>query len=176
MGHARFGARGFFLSMVIRMSEPNRALASSRNASLLERRQRAVPRGVATATPFFIERAENAEIWDTDGRRYVDFASGIAVVNTGHRHPAVVEAVRRQLDRYTHSAFQVMAYEPYIELAEKLNAIVPVARPAKTILFSTGAEAVENAVKIARAATGRTAVIAFGGAFHGRTFMAMSLT
>jgi 4-aminobutyrate aminotransferase/(S)-3-amino-2-methylpropionate transaminase len=158
------------------MSEPSRAPGANRNASLVERRQRAVPRGVATATPFFIERAENAEIWDADGRRFVDFASGIAVVNTGHRHPDVVAAVQRQLERYTHAAFQVMAYEPYVELAERLNAIVPVARPAKTILFSTGAEAVENAVKIARAATGRSAVIAFGGAFHGRTFMAMSLT
>jgi 4-aminobutyrate aminotransferase/(S)-3-amino-2-methylpropionate transaminase len=162
--------------MVIRMSEPSRTPNSSRNARLIERRQRAVPRGVATATPFFIERAENAEIWDADGRRYVDFASGIAVVNTGHRHPAIVAAMQRQLERYTHSAFQVMAYEPYVELAERLNAIVPVPRPAKTILFSTGAEAVENTVKIARAATGRSAVIAFSGGFHGRTFMAMSLT
>ena len=158
------------------MSEANRPPGASRNASLLERRQRAIPRGIATATPFFIERAENAEIWDADGRRYIDFASGIAVLNTGHRHPKVVAAMQSQLGRYTHSAFQVMAYEPYVELAERLNAIAPVARPAKTILFSTGAEAIENAVKIARAATGRSAVIAFSGAFHGRTFMAMSLT
>ena len=154
----------------------NQPTDTKTNAALAERRGLAVPRGVVTATPFFIERAENAEIWDADGRRYIDFASGIAVLNTGHRHPTVIAAIQRQLERYTHSAFQVMAYEPYVELAERLNALAPVARPAKTILFSTGAEAVENAVKIARAATGRSAVIAFSGAFHGRTFMAMSLT
>lgn len=146
------------------------------NRSLLERRQLAVPRGVASATRVFIDRAENAEVWDVAGRRFIDFASGIAVLNTGHRHPAIVAAVEQQLRRYTHAAFQVTAYEPYIELAERLNAIAPVRGPAKTILFSTGAEAVENAVKIARAATRRDAVIAFSGAFHGRTMLALALT
>jgi 4-aminobutyrate aminotransferase / (S)-3-amino-2-methylpropionate transaminase / 5-aminovalerate transaminase len=146
------------------------------NAALGERRARAVPRGVATATPFFIQRAENAEVWDVEGRRLIDFATGIAVLNTGHRHPAVVEAVERQLQLYTHAAFQVMAYEPYVALAERLNAIAPVRGPAKTILFSTGAEAIENAIKIARVATKRSAIVAFSGAFHGRTLMALSLT
>ncbi|ACG78411.1 4-aminobutyrate aminotransferase [Phenylobacterium zucineum HLK1] len=148
----------------------------SRNAELLSRRTAAVSRGVSTATPVFAARAENAEIWDADGRRYVDFAGGIAVLNVGHRHPKVIEAVRAQLDAYTHTAFQVMAYEPYIELAERLNALAPFKGPAKTLFFTTGAEAVENAVKIARVATGRTAVIAFTGAFHGRTMLTMGLT
>ena len=152
------------------------AAVPDRNEALLERRLRAVPRGVASATSLFIDRAENAEVWDVNGRRYIDFASGIAVLNTGHRHPQVIEAVNAQLQRYTHSAFQVMPYEPYVELAERLNAIAPVRGPAKTILFSTGAEGVENAIKIARAATRRTAVIAFSGAFHGRTLFALSLT
>ncbi|MEQ1818486.1 MAG: 4-aminobutyrate--2-oxoglutarate transaminase [Terricaulis sp.] len=146
------------------------------NADLLARRNAAVPRGVATATPVFAERADNARLWDVEGREYIDFAGGIAVLNTGHRHPKVIEAVRAQLDRVTHTAFQVSAYEPYVELAEKLNARAPINGPAKTILFTTGAEAVENAVKIARAATGRTAVISFSGAFHGRTALTMAMT
>lgn len=146
------------------------------NASLLQRRDAAIPRGVATALPVFADRAENAELWDVEGRRYVDFAGGIAVLNVGHRHPKVMAAVREQLDRCTHTAFQVTAYEPYIALAERLNALAPIAGAAKTILFSTGAEAVENAVKIARAATKRHAVIAFSGGFHGRSFMAMAMT
>lgn len=154
---------------------PLRAGADA-NRSLLERRQLAVPRGVASATQVCIDHAENAEVWDVTGRRFVDFASGIAVLNTGHRHPTIVTAVQQQLQRYTHAAFQVTAYEPYIELAERLNAIAPVRGPAKTILLSTGAEAVENAVKIARAATRRDAVIAFSGAFHGRTMLALALT
>ena len=133
----------------------------SANSDLLARRAKAVPRGVSTATPVFAARADNAELWDADGNRYVDFAGGIAVLNTGHRHPRVIRAVREQLDLYTHTAFQVVAYEPYIELCERLNALAPFKGPAKTILFTTGAEATENAVKIARAATGRSAVIAF---------------
>jgi 4-aminobutyrate aminotransferase / (S)-3-amino-2-methylpropionate transaminase / 5-aminovalerate transaminase len=148
----------------------------STNASLHSRRIAAVPRGVASAFPVFVDRAENAEIWDIEGRRFVDFAGGIAVLNTGHRHPKVLAAVHAQLDRYTHTAFQVLPYEPYVELAERLNALAPFSGEAKTILFSTGAEAVENAIKIARAATGRSGVIAFTGAFHGRTIMAMALT
>lgn len=146
------------------------------NADLLARRNAAVPRGVGTATPVFTDRAENARLWDVEGREYIDFAGGIAVLNTGHRHPKVIEAVRAQLDRVTHTAFQVSAYEPYIELAEKLNARAPIHGSAKTIFFTTGAEAVENAVKIARAATGRTAVISFTGAFHGRTALTMAMT
>lgn len=148
----------------------------SANAALQARRVAAVPRGVATATAIFAARGENSELWDADGRRYIDFGGGIAVLNTGHRHPKVMAAVAAQLERYTHTAFQVTAYEPYIELAERLNALAPIDGPAKTILFTTGAEAVENAVKIARAATGRSAVIAFTGGFHGRTMLTMGLT
>lgn len=148
----------------------------SENKTLLARRQLAVPRGVATATPIFADRAENAELWDVEGKRYVDFAGGIAVLNTGHRHPAVMAAVDRQLARFTHTAFQVVAYEPYIELAERLNALAPFAGPAKSIFLTTGSEATENAVKIARFASGRSAVIAFSGAFHGRTLLASALT
>jgi 4-aminobutyrate aminotransferase/(S)-3-amino-2-methylpropionate transaminase len=146
------------------------------NRILLERRSKAVPRGVSTATPVFAARAENAEIWDVEGKRYVDFAGGIAVLNVGHRHPHVMAAVERQLAAYTHTAFQVMAYEPYIELAERLNAIAPIEGAAKTIFFTTGAEATENAVKIARAATGRPGVIAFAGGFHGRTLLSSAMT
>lgn len=148
----------------------------SANADLLHRRQAAVPRGVSVALPVFADRAENAELWDVEGRRFIDFAGGIAVLNTGHRHPKVIAAVQAQLDRFTHTAFQVAPYEPYIALAERLNALAPFKGPAKTVLFTTGAEAVENAVKIARIATGRPGVIAFAGAFHGRTLMTMALT
>jgi len=148
----------------------------NRTSELVARRSNAIPRGVATATPFFIARGQNAEVWDVDGRRFVDFASGIAVLNTGHCHPQVIAAAQRQLNAYTHAAFQVMAYEPYIELAEKLNELAPVRGPAKSIFFTTGAEAVENAIKIARAATGRSSIIAFSGAFHGRTMLALALT
>ena len=124
----------------------------------------------------FAARALNAEIWDVEGRRYIDFASGIAVTNTGHNHPAVVAAVRAQLDQFSHVCFQVNGYEPYVALAEQLNARAPGATPKKTIFLTTGAEAVENSVKIARAYTGRSGVIAFTGGFHGRTMMAMALT
>lgn len=148
----------------------------SANAALQARRVAAVPRGVATATAIFADRADNSELWDAEGRRYVDFAGGIAVLNTGHRHAGVMAAVSAQMERYTHTAFQVVAYEPYVALAERLNALAPIEGPAKTILFTTGAEAVENAVKIARAATGRSAVIAFTGGFHGRTMLTMGLT
>jgi 4-aminobutyrate aminotransferase/(S)-3-amino-2-methylpropionate transaminase len=146
------------------------------NAALLARRQAAVPRGVGHAHSIFTDRAENAEVFDVEGRRYIDFAGGIAVLNTGHRHPAVIEAVKAQLDRYTHTCFQVLAYEPYVELAERLNALAPGNFAKKTILLTTGAEAVENAIKIARAATGRPGVIAFGGGYHGRTLLTLGLT
>ncbi|MEO8367142.1 MAG: 4-aminobutyrate--2-oxoglutarate transaminase [Pseudoxanthomonas sp.] len=149
---------------------------TTNNAALLQRRADAVPRGVGTALPVFAARALNAEMWDIEGRRFIDFAAGIAVLNVGHCHPRVIQAAHAQLDLYTHTAFQVAAYESYVALAERLNRLAPVSGPAKTILFSTGAEAVENAVKIARWATRRSAVIAFSGGFHGRSFMAMALT
>jgi len=151
-------------------------MAQSRNDSLLARREAAVARGVSLAHPVFVERAENALLWDPDGRRYVDFAGGIAVLNTGHRHPRVLEAVRAQLEKVTHTCFQVTGYEPYVELCERLNRLAPGPGPKKTLLMSTGAEAVENAVKIARAYTKRSAVIAFSGGFHGRTLLALALT
>src|SRR5262249_16224071 len=122
---------------------PGETKIMSTNAELLARRTRAVPRGVGHATPVYAARAENAEVWDVEGKRYIDFAGGIAVLNTGHRHPKVMAAVKEQLERYTHTAFQVMAYEPYIALAERLNALAPFKGEAKTILFTTGAEAVE---------------------------------
>ncbi len=146
------------------------------NASLLQRRTEAVPHGVATAMSIFTARARNAELWDVEGRRYVDFAAGIAVLNVGHCHPRVIAAARSQLDAFTHAAFQVSGYESYVALAERLNALAPISGTVRTVLLSTGAEAVENAIKIARKATGRTAVIAFAGGFHGRSFMAMALT
>ncbi len=147
------------------------------NADIARRREAAVPRGIATACGgIFAARADNAEIWDVEGRRYIDFAGGIAVLNTGHRHPKVMAAVAAQLGFYTHTAFQVMAYEPYIALAERINALAPIDGPAKTLLMTTGAEAVENAVKIARAYTGRPGVIAFSGGFHGRSLLTMALT
>ncbi|NTB94957.1 4-aminobutyrate--2-oxoglutarate transaminase [Agrobacterium tumefaciens] len=144
--------------------------------SLTDRKNAAISRGVGMTTQIYAERAENAEIWDKDGRRYIDFAAGIAVLNTGHRHPRVIEAVKAQLDRFTHTCHQVVPYENYVQLAERLNAATPGNFAKKTIFVTTGAEAVENAVKIARSATGRSAVIAFGGGFHGRTFMGMALT
>ncbi len=146
------------------------------NQKLSARLQAAVPRGISIATPMFAARAENAEIWDVEGRRYIDFAGGIAVQNIGHRHPRVLGAVRDQLDKFTHTSFQVTPYEVYVRLAERLNRLAPGTSPKKTIILSTGAEAIENAVKIARAATGRPAIISFNGGFHGRTMMALALT
>ncbi|MBP2198506.1 4-aminobutyrate--2-oxoglutarate transaminase [Pantoea cypripedii] len=146
------------------------------NSELQARRLNATPRGVGVMCDFYAVKAENATLWDHQGREYTDFSAGIAVLNTGHRHPKVMAAVKQQLDCFTHTAFQVIPYENYISLAERLNERVPVTGPAKTTFFSTGAEAVENAVKIARAATGRPGIIAFTGAFHGRTHMTMTLT
>jgi 4-aminobutyrate aminotransferase / (S)-3-amino-2-methylpropionate transaminase / 5-aminovalerate transaminase len=146
------------------------------NAELQSRRTAAVARGLAAALPIYTERAQNAEIWDVEGRRYVDFASGISVLNTGHLHPRVVAAVEAQLKLFSHTCFQITPYEAYVSLAERLNALAPGPTPKKSALFSTGAEAVENALKIARYHTGRSAVIAFGGAFHGRTLAALTLT
>lgn len=148
------------------------------NGSLevLAARAQAVARGIGHVTTIVCDRADNAEIWDLEGRRYIDFAAGIAVCNTGHNHPEVKAAVIAQLDRFTHTSFNVAIYPQYIALAQRLNALVPGEGPRKTILVSTGAEAVENAVKIARVATGRSAIIAFSGGFHGRTMMTMALT
>lgn len=147
----------------------------TKNADLLSRRQAAIPRGVATAAPIFVDRAQNGELWDVEGKRYVDFASGIAVTNTGHRHPKVMAAAMAQMERFTHTAFQVTGYDVYVELAERLNALAPI-NDAKTIFFTTGAEATENAVKVARAYTGRPGVITFTGGFHGRTMLTMAMT
>ncbi|MGP1614377.1 MAG: 4-aminobutyrate--2-oxoglutarate transaminase, partial [Pollutimonas bauzanensis] len=141
-----------------------------------QRKAQAIPRGISIMCDFFTDRAENALLWDQEGRRYIDFAAGIAVTNTGHRHPRVVAAISRQLEKFTHTAFQVAPYSSYIDLAEKINQLTPGGHAKKTAFFTTGAEAVENAIKIARCATGRSGVIAFSGAFHGRTFMAMALT
>ncbi|WP_407668633.1 4-aminobutyrate--2-oxoglutarate transaminase [Paraburkholderia xenovorans] len=146
------------------------------NEALLQRKNNATPRGVGVMCPFYADTALNAELWDVEGRRYIDFAAGIAVLNTGHRHPKVMAAVREQLDRFTHTCWQVVPYPSYVELAEQLNRLAPGDFQKKASLFSTGAEAVENAIKIARAFTGRAAVIAFSGSFHGRTMMGMALT
>ena len=148
----------------------------SRNADLHKRRVAAVPRGVGNSLAVYADRAQNAELWDVEGRRYVDFASGIAVLNTGHVHPHVKAAMAAQLEKLTHGCFQVTPYESYIALAEALNALAPGPTPKKTIFLSTGAEAVENALKIARYATKRSAVIAFSGGFHGRTLACIALT
>ncbi|MFM0413318.1 MULTISPECIES: 4-aminobutyrate--2-oxoglutarate transaminase [Burkholderiaceae] len=147
-----------------------------KNAELKSRKDAATPRGVGVMCDFYAERAENAELWDVEGRRFIDFAAGIAVCNTGHRHPKIVAAIRDQLDHFTHTAYQIVPYASYVELAEKLNERAPGDHPKKTAFFTTGAEAVENAIKIARAATGRPGVIAFTGGFHGRTLMGMALT
>ena len=146
------------------------------NAALDARRTAAMPRGVAIGFPFYAERARNAELWDVEGRRFIDFGSGIAVLNTGHRHPVVMAAVEQQLARFTHTAYQVVPYESAVALAERLNRLSPGTHAKKTTFFTTGAEAVENAVKIARAATRRPGVIALTGAFHGRTYLGMALT
>jgi 4-aminobutyrate aminotransferase/(S)-3-amino-2-methylpropionate transaminase len=146
------------------------------NTDLHRRRGLAVPRGVSTALGVYVDHAKNAELWDVEGRRYIDFASGISVLNVGHLHPRVAAAVQQQLQRVSHACFQVTPYEGYVALAERLNALAPGPTPKKSILFSTGAEAVENALKIARYHTRRSAVIAFSGGFHGRTLATMSLT
>ena len=148
----------------------------SLNEQLMARKAAATPRGVGVMGTFFADRADNAELWDVEGRRYIDFAGGIAVMNTGHGNPKVVAAIAEQLKRFTHTCYQVVPYESYIALAEKLNAMTPGSHAKKTALFSTGAEAIENAIKIARSYTKRSGVIAFSGAFHGRSLFAVSLT
>jgi 4-aminobutyrate aminotransferase/(S)-3-amino-2-methylpropionate transaminase len=148
----------------------------SRNLELQARRDAAFARGLGCQLPVYVERASNAELWDVEGRRYVDFGSGIAVLNTGHVHPKVQAAVARQLQAFSHTCMMVTPYASAVELAERLNRLAPGPTPKKSLFVTTGAEAVENAVKIARAHSGRAGVIAFGGGFHGRTFMAMALT
>ncbi|WP_276149529.1 MULTISPECIES: 4-aminobutyrate--2-oxoglutarate transaminase [unclassified Sulfitobacter] len=164
------------VSVVTDAAAPAAAANDKTNAALVARRDAAVARGVASAAPVYADHAENAELWDVEGNRYVDFAGGIAVLNTGHRHPKVVAAAKAQEDHYTHTSFQVVPYEPYVALAEKLNALAPGDHAKKSLLVTTGAEAVENAVKIARAATGRPGVIAFTGGYHGRTLLTLGMT
>ncbi|WP_353230050.1 4-aminobutyrate--2-oxoglutarate transaminase [Pseudomonas qingdaonensis] len=149
---------------------------SKTNESLMQRRVAAVPRGVGQIHPIFAESAKNATVTDVEGREFIDFAGGIAVLNTGHVHPKIIAAVEAQLHKLTHTCFQVLAYEPYVEVCEKINALIPGDFAKKTLLVTTGSEAVENAIKIARAATGRAGVIAFTGAYHGRTMMTLGLT
>lgn len=146
------------------------------NDELLALRESATARGVATQTTVFSDKARNAEIWDVEGNRYIDLAAGIAVANTGHNHPVVIAAVKAQLERFSHTCFQVTPYDVYVQLAARLNEVAPGPTPKKSMFLTTGAEAVENAVKISRKHTGRSGVIAFSGAFHGRTMMGMALT
>lgn len=149
---------------------------SNSNADLQQRRQNAIPRGVSNSLAIYADRAANAEVWDVEGKRYIDFGTGIAVLNTGHLHSRIKAAIAAQLEKFTHTCFQVTPYESYIELAERLNALAPGKTPKKTIFLTTGAEAIENAVKIARYHTKRSAIITFSGGFHGRTYLGISLT
>jgi len=152
------------------------SIPGPRSRELMRRRNAAVSRAVTQVTPVFVDRAEGAVVDDVDGNRFIDFAGGIGCLNTGHRAPAVLDALRRQLDRFLHTSFNVLPYESYIALAEKLNALTPGNFAKKTILLNSGAEAVENAIKIARFYTKRQAIICFEDAFHGRTYMAMAAT
>jgi 4-aminobutyrate aminotransferase / (S)-3-amino-2-methylpropionate transaminase / 5-aminovalerate transaminase len=165
--------------MTMTTEKPTAPASDPASQALLELRAQHVPRGVSALTPLFAVRAEGASIWDVSGRRFIDFAGGIGVMNTGHSHPKVVAAVKRQLETgFTHTCFQVVAYEGYVQLASRLNDLVPVKpdHANKTMFVSTGAEATENAIKIARAFTNRPAIISFDNSFHGRTLMGMSLT
>ncbi|ENU19202.1 4-aminobutyrate transaminase [Acinetobacter bohemicus ANC 3994] len=148
----------------------------SKHSALNARKLKATPRGVGVMCQWYAEKAENSTIWDAEGNQYTDFAGGIAVLNTGHRHPKIIAAVTEQLTKFTHTAYQVVPYEIYVSLAERINARAPIAGEAKTTFFSTGAEAVENAVKIARSYTGRHGIVTFGNGFHGRSFMTMAMT
>jgi 4-aminobutyrate aminotransferase/(S)-3-amino-2-methylpropionate transaminase len=150
--------------------------SSVNEASLARRRQESVARGVATAHPIWVARASGAAVWDVEGRRYVDFVGGIGTLNTGHAHPNVVDAIAAQAAAFTHTCFQVAMYEPYVRVAEELNRRAPGRSRKKTLLLSTGAEATENAVKIAREYTRRPAVVAFTHGYHGRTLLALSMT
>jgi 4-aminobutyrate aminotransferase/(S)-3-amino-2-methylpropionate transaminase len=150
--------------------------ADSSQSGLLKRREAAIPRGPFNVAPIFAARAEGARIWDVDGKEYIDFCGGIGTLNVGHNHPRVVKAIREQADRFVHTCWHVAMYEPYVRLAERLNEIVPITGPNKTVFFNSGAEAVENTVKVARAFTRRPAVVTFERGFHGRTLLAMTLT
>ena len=150
--------------------------ARTSESELADLRQKYVPRGITSSHGIAADRARGSELWDTSGKRYIDFAGGIGVMNVGHAHPRVMAAVKEQLDRFTHTSFQVVHYESYLRLAERLCEVTPIKGDKKAVFFSTGAEAIENAVKIARSATGREAVISFRGAFHGRTLLALTLT
>lgn len=152
------------------------AIPGPRSIALMHRRQAAIPRGVSQATPIFVERAEGAKIWDVDGNEYLDFAGGIGVQNLGHRPDFVVSAIQQQLERYIHTSINVVPYEPYIELAERLAKMTPGNWAKKVLFINSGAEAVENAVKIARSYTKRSAIVAFSYGFHGRTLLTMTLT
>jgi 4-aminobutyrate aminotransferase len=158
------------------MKDVSDMMTQASNQDLHDRRLAATPRGIGVMANFFIDRALNSEVWDVEGNRYIDFAGGIAVLNTGHRHPKMIEAIESQLKRFTHTCYQVLPYESYVTLAERINQLTPGTHAKKTAFFSSGAEAAENAVKIARASTGRPGIIAFSGAFHGRTMMASALT
>ncbi|WP_238922787.1 4-aminobutyrate--2-oxoglutarate transaminase [Achromobacter ruhlandii] len=147
-----------------------------KNQDLNTRRSLATPRGVGVMCDFYAVRAENATLWDANGKEYIDFAGGIAVLNTGHLHPKIKAAVSAQLDNFTHTAYQIVPYEGYVSLAERINRLAPIDGLKKSAFFTTGVEAVENAIKIARSATGRSGVIAFSGSFHGRTMLGMALT
>lgn len=144
--------------------------------ALIARRNANISAGIVTAHPIFIDRAEGSHVWDADGKKYLDFVGGIGVLNTGHNHPTVVSAVRAQLERITHAAFQVAGYDVYLDLAERLNKLLGGTGPNKSAFFTTGAEAVENAIKMARAYRGVPGVIAFDGGFHGRTLLGLTLT
>lgn len=146
------------------------------NQALLERRLAVLPKGLGVAYPIFAERAKNAELWDVEGNRYIDFVGGISVLNTGHTHPKITQRVHEQIDKFSHTAAQIVSYESYVELAEKLCEKAPISGDKKAVLFTTGAEAVENAIKIARAKTGRHGVLSFVGGWHGRTLMCMGVT
>ncbi len=158
------------------MNAPVTSPVPGMNKAWVERRNKAVSRGVGMGAALMAEKAENAEIWDIEGNRYIDFGGGIAVVNTGHRHPMVMKRVYEQLEKVTHTCAMVMPYTPFVEVCEKLNAAAPISGEVKSALVTTGAEAVENAVKYARSYTGRSDVIAFHGGFHGRTLLGMALT
>ena len=164
------------MSDLISMNAPITHQPAGSNKAWVDRRAKAVSRGIGMGAPVMAAKAENAEIWDIEGHRYVDFGGGIAVVNTGHRHPLVMKRVYEQLEAFTHTCAMVMPYAPFIEVCEKLNEKAPIKGEVKSALVTTGAEAVENAIKYARCYTGRSDVIAFHGGFHGRTLLGMALT
>lgn len=151
-------------------------MSTVNNDNLLARRKNVLPNGLGVAFPIFADKAKNSEIWDVEGKRYIDFIGGISVLNTGHSHPKIVEAVTEQLQRFSHTSAQIVNYESYVTLCEKLCEKAPISGDKKAFLLTTGAEAVENAIKVARAKTGRPGVIAFVGGWHGRTLLAMGLT